>query len=110
MPTLDELAPRLIREKRLDLSLDPEAEPPRSLRPTTVLVSYARTRPEGVMLPLIFEVQGPSSTSYQRRYFIRAAPKAIIFTPKESGRHLVILREAHHHRWWSSLALEVSSR
>jgi hypothetical protein len=130
VPTLDELAPRLVREKRLDLLVwhappisypqpdplppdyvpyvPPPDVPPTAFRPTTIQVSYARCKPDGVMLPLIFEVQGPSASSYQRRDFTRCPPVYIVFTPREKGRHLVILREAHHHRWWGSLEIQVS--
>lgn len=110
MPTLDELAPRYVRAKQLDLTLDPEATAPRTFRPITTLISYARAKPDGVMLPLIFEVQGPSPVSYQRRTFTRAAPPSILWTPSEKGRHLVVLREAAHNRHWGSLVIEVSSR
>lgn len=108
MPTLDELAPRTCREKKLDLQLDPNADAPRAFYPVLVLVSYARTLPAGVMLPLIFEVQGPSSASYQRRDYTRSAPGTLIFKPREGGRHLVVLREAAHCRWWGSVSFEVA--
>jgi hypothetical protein len=108
--TIDEIAPRTVRAKLLDLTLDPEADPPVAFHGVTVLVSYARTKPAGVALPLICEVQGPSATSYQRRTFTRAPPNFIVWTPREIGRHLVILREAAHHRHWSSLVVQVSGR
>lgn len=108
MPTIDEISPRTVREKKLDLQLDPSSSNPTAFTPVIVLVSYARTLPQGVMLPLIFEVQGPSATSYQRRDFLRWAPSTIIWRPREGGRHLVILREAAHYRWWSSLAVNVA--
>jgi hypothetical protein len=110
MPTLDELAPSYVRAKLLDLTLDPEAEAPRTFRPLTVLVSYARTKPDGVCLPLLFEVQPPTPINYQKRTFTRAAPAFVIWTPKEAGRHLVILREAAHDRLWGSIEIQVSSR
>lgn len=108
MPSIDELAPRTCREKKLDLQLDPNADAAKAFTPLLVLVSYARALPEGVMLPLIFEVQGPSASSYQRRDFTRFAPSTIIFRPREGGRHLLILREAAHYRWWGSLAVNVA--
>jgi hypothetical protein len=110
MPTLDELAPRTVREKKLDLQLEPGAEAPQAFVPIVVLVSYDRALPAGIMLPLIFEVQAPSSSSYRRREFTRFAPAQVIFTPREGGRHLVVVREAAHHRWWGSLAIEVAGR
>lgn len=107
-PTLDELAPREVRQKRIDLTLSPTDDSPHANRPTTVFVSTTRTLPAGLMLPLIFEVQGPSASSYQRRVFPWHIPKQIVFTPREGGRHLVVLREAAHQRWWGSLAVDVA--
>jgi hypothetical protein len=106
MPSIDDLAPRTIREKKLDLQLDPSSEA-RAFSPVLVLVSYDRTLPAGVMLPLVFEVQGPSASSYQRREYTKHAPGTIIFRPREGGRHLITLREAAHNRWWGSLAVNV---
>jgi hypothetical protein len=108
VPTIDELAPQYVREKKLDLSTDPDAEAPRANRSILVTVNYGRTAPDGVSLPLVMEIQGPSPTSYQRRVFSRTRPASVIFTPREGGRHDVILREAAHNRWWGSLALEVA--
>ena len=108
MPTIDELAPRTIREKRLDITLDPSINAPRAFQPIIVTVSYARALPEDIALPLILEVQGPSAQSYQRRVYDRVRPGSVIFTPREGGRHLVVLREAAHHRWWGSLAIQVA--
>ena len=108
MPTIDELAPRTVREKKLDISTDPNAEAPRANQAIRLTVSYARTAPDGVSLPLIMQVQGPSPASVRRRVFSRVRPAALIFTPREGGRHLVSLREAGHNRWWGSIALEVA--
>lgn len=103
----EELSPNYVRERRIELALAP-LETPMALRPLLVTVSYARTLPEGVVLPLIFEVQGPSPQSYQRREFLRTAPRSIIFTPREGGEHLVSLREAYHNKWWGSLTVQVA--
>ena len=108
MPTLDEICPRTVREKKLDLSTDPESEAPRANRAVMLTVSYARTAPDGVVMSLIMEVQGPSATSYRKRVYRRTRPTTLLFTPREGGRHLVVLREAAHNRWWGSLALEVA--
>lgn len=108
MPTIDELSPREVREKRFDVQVDPEDEPPQAHRPTTILVSYDRALPMGVKLPLVFEVQGPSASSYQHREFLKHPPKTVIFTPKEGGRHLVVIREAGHNRWFGSVAIQVA--
>lgn len=108
MPTIDEIAPRYVREKKLDLSLEPKADPPRAFNPILVQISYERTLPADVSLPLIFEVQGPSPSSYRRTDYTRHRPRQLIFTPREGGRHLVILREAFHNRHWGSLAIDVA--
>lgn len=107
MASLDEISPRYIGEDRIDLSLDPSITVPGAFAPLLVNVSYARCEPNGVMLPLIFEAQGPSAESYIRRVFSRAAPASLIFTPREGGPHLVVLREAAHNRWWGRLRLSV---
>jgi hypothetical protein len=105
--SLDEIAPSYIGEDRLDLSLDPSIVTPSAFVPLLVNVSYGRCVPQGVMLPLIFEAQGPSPESYVRRVFMRAAPSSVIFTPREGGPHLVTLREAAHNRWWGRLRLSI---
>ena len=105
---LEELSPGYVREKRIDLTLDDEAPSPAAFVPVLINVGYTRALPEGVALPLLLEVQGPSSQSYQRRVFTHATPSSLIFTPREGGRHLVVLREAAHNRWWGSLQLDVA--
>jgi hypothetical protein len=104
--TLDELSPVYVRDKRLDLALEPGAKAAAG-RPLLVTVSYARALPAGVMLPLVLEVQGPSAASYLRREYTRAAPSAVIFTPQEGGQFTVTLREAAHNRWFGTLNLTV---
>jgi hypothetical protein len=108
MPTIDELSPRTVREKKLDVQLAPNDTAPRARSPVTLLVSYDRTLPAGVMLPILFEVQGPSASSYQRREFLKHKPTTVIFTPREGGRHHVTVREVGHNLWWGSLAFEVA--
>lgn len=104
---LDELAPDYIRERRIDLSTDDQSPPPRAFAPVLVTVSYTRCKPEGVMLPLVLEVQGSSSASYQRREFTGTAPDSVSFTPIEGGDHLVVLREVAHNRWFGSLRISI---
>lgn len=105
--TLDEISPRYVREKRLDLKLDASQLTVRAFQPVLVNVGYARAKPEGVMMPLVLEVQGPSPLSYQRREYTKALPVSFIFTPREGGPHLVTLREVAHNKWWASLNLDV---
>ncbi|MHB9005065.1 MAG: hypothetical protein ACYC6C_13595 [Coriobacteriia bacterium] len=105
---LDELSPRYIREQRIGLTLDASVTAPAAFQSILVNVSYARTLPEHVVLPLILEVFGPSAQSYQRKEFGRSAPASFVFRPCEGGVHKVILREAAHNRWWGSLRVEVA--
>lgn len=107
MTILDDLAPDYIREKRISLSLGENTEKTAG-SPVLLEVDYSEADPEGVVLPLIFEVQGPSPASSQRREFRRTPPKSIIFKPREGGTHVVTLREFSHNRWFGSLTIEVS--
>jgi hypothetical protein len=104
---LDEISPRELREKRLDLALDPSITVARAFNPIVLSVSYTRTLPDGVMLPLLLEVQGPSPQSYQRRVFGSVQPRSVLFVPREGGSHLVTLREVAHKLWWGSLQIDV---
>jgi hypothetical protein len=106
-PSLEELSPRTLREDKLDLQLDPSVITPRAFSSVLVNVSYERTLPEGVCLPLIFEAQGPSAGSYVKRIFTRHVPSSVVFTPAEGGPHLVTVREAAHNYWWGKLNLTV---
>lgn len=106
---LEELSPSYVRELRIDLTLNADTpQTPTAFKPLLLDVGYSRCLPEGVMLPLLLEIQGPSSTSYQRRVFSRSAPASVIFTPREGGQHLVTLREAAHNRWFGSLRLSIA--
>ena len=104
---LDELSPSYIRENRIDVTLNTEARAPQALSPVLIDVKYDRCKPEGVMLPLIFEVQGSSLASYKRVIFAHAAPDSLAFTPIEGGVHTVTLREVAHNRWHGSLRFVV---
>lgn len=104
----EEISPSYIREKRLDLTLDPSITVVRAFQSVLINVSYTRTLPGGVMLPLVLEIQGSSPESYQRREYTRTAPNSIIFTPREGGPHKVVLREVAHNRWWGVLSLDVA--
>lgn len=107
MPTIDELAPAEIRAKRIKLELDRSVSVVRAFASLVVNVDYAGTLPDGVMLPLILEVQGPSPESYQRHEFVRVQPSSVVVRPREGGVHMVTLREAAHNRWWGSIRLDV---
>jgi hypothetical protein len=104
---LEEIAPRYVREKRFDLTLDAGISIVRAGASVVVNVSYVRSAPEGAMLPLLLEVQGPSPTSYQRRAYLRTAPASIVFSPREGGPHTLVLRELGHNKWFGTLNLDV---
>ncbi len=99
----DDIAPEYVKARRLRLQLDPNTGTPRARQSIVIFVDYEDTLPEGIVLPLILEVQGPSTASYQRKEFLRTNPASLVVTPKEGGDHTVILREAAHNRWWGSV-------
>lgn len=103
---IDEMSPPEIRERRLVLSLGSE-DTPIAQRSIVLNIDYSKALPEGVVLPLIFELQGPSRSSYFRRNFIRTIPQVVLVTPREGGLHMATLREFGHNRWWGSLQFEV---
>jgi hypothetical protein len=49
----DEVSPRYMREDRIDLELDASNPEPAAFQSLLINVSYSRTLPQGVMLPLI---------------------------------------------------------
>lgn len=104
---IDELSPDYMGAERIALTLDPSQTRVAALESVLVQVDYAKTLPEGVVLPLELVVQGPSAGSYQRRAFTRVAPRTLVFTPREGGPHLVLLREVAHNRWVGKLRLDV---
>lgn len=105
-PTLDEISPAYVRDKRFDLTLELGANA-RANNSILINVSYKRALPQGASLPLVLEVQGPSAQSYQRREYTRVLPVALIVSPREGGPHLVTLREVAHNRWFGTLSLDV---
>jgi hypothetical protein len=108
MPSLDELCPPYVGDKRISLQLAPWAPAPIALAPVVVLVDYSAARPNAIALPLVFTVAAPSSPTLLRRLVRRMAPSAISFTPREGGRHLVRLGELAHNQWWGSLLILVA--
>lgn len=98
----DEISPGYIRERRIDLQIDPEAPEPAANRSVVIKVSYSRTEPEGLIPPLVMELQGPSASSYLRKVF-RSPPLSLVVTPREGGDFRVVLRELGHNKWWGSV-------
>jgi len=106
LSALDEICPLYYGEDRIDLSLTSSAKP-LAFQQVTIGVSYTRTLPQGVVLPLEMIVQGPSAQSYLRRVYSRAKPTVLLFSPKEGGSHLVLLREYGHNKWHGALIIYV---
>lgn len=105
--TQDEIAPGYIRNALIGITLDVTSLVVRAFQPAQLNVDYSKCLPAGIMLPLIFDVQGPNPESYQRREFLNVAPQSLIFVPREGGRHQVCLREAGHNRWFGVLRIDV---
>lgn len=81
---------------------------PKTGNPETFVVDYGKTFPEGVSLPLRFEVQGPSRAAYYRRDFVMQKPEELFFVPKEGGLHNITLRELFHNKWWGALQIDIA--
>lgn len=102
-----ELSPRTLGEDRFDLQVTTSS--PAALNLVTVSVSYARADPEGIVLPLVMRVVGPSgAATTQVRHFQRFAPSELTFRPLEGGPTLVTLSELFHNRWFGRLVFDVS--
>src|SRR5690606_32799036 len=61
-----DIAPSYVRERRLALSLAPDAVPSANAS-LVIYVDYSKTMPEGVSVPMVLEIQGPSGASYKLR-------------------------------------------
>lgn len=108
MRYIDDLSPPYVRERRIVMTLGVGSSSPAANQSMVIDVDYSKTLPEGLILPLILEVQGPSQASYQRRVFSRAQPRSIVITPREGGRHNVTLREVAHNKWWGAVQFDVA--
>lgn len=104
---LDEIAPSYIGERRIALSLSEDSE---VLANQSFLVDadYSAAEPQGVTLPLVLTVQGPSPESYQRRVYYRSRPAQIALTLREGGEHLITLAEPSHNRWHGAIRVQVA--
>lgn len=102
----NDISPSYVRDRRLALTLAPNTVPTANV-PLVIYVDYAKTVPEGVMAPMVLEIQGPSGASYKVREYLRTAPTSVVVKPREGGKHFVTLREAAHNRWWGGIGFEV---
>jgi len=109
MTIVDEVSPSYYGEDRIDLQLSVQTPSPQSFDAVIVDVDYARTLPQGVVLPLEMTIMSPSGAAqYQRVVFSRLAPSQLSFVPREGGSHLLRFAEQHHNRWFGSLVIDVA--
>ena len=104
---VDIIAPDSVGVVRIDLELSTETPIARENDSVFVVPSYARTVPEGVVLPLIYTVTDPEGNRLVERRYIRKAPSLLEFVPNRGGRFLVRIGELFHNRWFGSLVVEV---
>lgn len=105
---IDEISPRYLREQRITLTLDASVVRPTAFGSVLIQVSYAKATPGGVVLPLVFEIRGPSEASTVRRVYSRTAPASIVWRPTDGGVHMITLREVAHNRLWGKLRVDVA--
>lgn len=108
MSVLDELCPPYFEERRIKLTRADPLTRARARAPIRVLVDYSACEPQGVVLPFETLITGPSGeSSFVRHISRRFAPTSITFTPREGGKHSIVLREVGHNRWWGRLDVDV---
>lgn len=78
-------------------------------RPITLLFDYSLAAPNGVVLPLVLQVQPAfgSGVGYVEKVFRRFAPESYAFTVPSAGIYLAVLRECYHQRWQGRILFEV---
>lgn len=110
MSTLDELAPiageLAVGAPRLSLAL---ADPTASIlafQPVIFEAGYDGLDPLGPTLPLVFQVVGPSPSSFRRQVFRRITPAQLVFVPEEGGQFTARLSEAFGNRAFAAVTFE----
>lgn len=78
-------------------------------RPITIDFDYSATLPDGVVLPLILQVQPAfgRGVGYLEKVFRKTAPNSFAFSLPGAGQYLVLLRECFHNRWQGRLLIQV---
>lgn len=108
MSILDEIAPPYIGEDRIAVTLAPKMVPA-AFQPFTVLVDYSACDQDGgIVLPLEILLRAPSPGNSLIRRVTTTAPETLLFTPREGGLHLVLVRELYHNRWWGRIRVSVA--
>lgn len=106
----DKLAPAMIGEDKLVVSVDSSSLPLLALSPIIINIDYSAAELEGgVALPIEAIVQPPSDdgSGYIRRKFSLKIPTSFVFTPLHAGRHLVLVKECCHNLWQGRLLIDV---
>lgn len=107
MPVVDEVSPAEYGQDRITLSPVP-GQTARQFEALLIDVDYSACDPAGIVLPLILSVTGESGApTFQQSTFERLAPSQLAIIPREGGRMLVRLAEAHHNRWFGALEVDV---
>jgi hypothetical protein len=107
VPAVDEISPAEYAQDLLVLSLVP-GQTPRQFEAVLIDVDYSKADPAGIVLPLELTITGQSGVAtFQRSQFTRVRPTQLSIIPREGGRLLVRLAEAHHNRWFGALELDV---
>jgi hypothetical protein len=106
--TQDELCPGYVGERWIGLSLADPLAARIPYDPIDVKVDTAKCDAVGgVQLPLELIVTGPTTVS--RTVLLYMVPSQVSFTPREGGRHVVVLREIAHNRWVGKLRVDVEA-
>ena len=104
----EDISPDEIGENRIRVFLEDDSLARIAHHPITLTIDYQRCLPEGVVLPIYVQVTcGTSTASFRRTQFRRIAPTSYTFTPRDGGKHIVIVREAYHNRWCGSCRFDV---
>lgn len=112
------LSPSYIRQAYIVLAL---ARPfdrrlPRQAIEITVAIDPIQRMPDnetlissvGLRLPIeVTVLPARAQTHFQRQVFNRQVPQSVTFVPRDSGPHLVRVREVGHNRWHGELVVEV---
>ncbi|MFZ5896797.1 MAG: hypothetical protein ACOY0T_37420 [Myxococcota bacterium] len=108
MPSFREmLSPPELGESRIRLTLSPDTPAPTEGAPALVDIDYSKAAPEGITLPIVCSVAGPSGRKVLNVVFTRMLPTQIEWSPEEGGPHLVRIAEMFHNRWFGALVVDV---
>lgn len=107
MSAQDEIAPPYGEEPRIRLTLADPLAPVQARHAVSLLVDASACAPASLCLPIEVIVTGPSERSFSRHVDRRIVRRKFTFTPREGGRHTIVIREVAHNRWWGTLDVDV---